>query len=114
MQPPIFHLADAHAWAAAVEAGRYESSTRGRTLADEGFIHCSYAAQWPIVRRAFYADVRTPLLLLTIDPDRLASPVRVELGNPSTGEQFPHIYGPLNPGAVVAVEQLEPPHDHSP
>ncbi len=114
MQPPIFHLADPDEWAAAVASGGYERSTRGRTLADEGFIHTSYAVQWPVVRRAFYADVATPLLLLTIDPERLTSPLVVEVGNPATGEEFPHIYGPLNPDAVVAVEQLDPPHHLSP
>lgn len=114
MPPAIFHLADPTAWADAVEAGRYEWSTRDRTLAEEGFIHASSAAQWPVVRAAFYADVRTPLLLLTIDPERLASPLVVEVGNPATGEQFPHIYGPLNPDAVVVVEQLDPPHRTAP
>ena len=110
MQQPIFHLADPDEWAAGVASGSYERSTRGRMLSEEGFIHTSYAAQWPTVRRAFYADVTTTLLLLRIDPDRLASPLVVEVGNPATGEEFPHIYGSLNPDAVVAVERLNPPH----
>ncbi len=114
VQPPIFHLAEPSQWAAAVAAGRYETSTRGRTLAQEGFIHASYAGQWPVVRRRFYADVTAPLLLLTIDPERLTSPLLVEVGDPDTGEQFPHVYGPLNPEAVVSVERLDPPHDAAP
>ena len=114
VQQPIFHLADPGEWASAVAGGRYETSTRGRTLAQEGFIHASYAGQWPLVRRRFYADVTTPLLLLGLDPERLTAPVVVEVGDPVTGEQFPHVYGPLNPDAVVSVERLDPPHDVAP
>lgn len=106
----IYHLADPDDWAAAQESGRYAISTRGRTLAEEGFIHTSYAAQWPIVRSAFYGGVATPLLLLVIDPDRLTSPLLVEVGNLETGEEFPHIYGPLNVDAVVGTTNLDPPH----
>lgn len=106
----VYHLADPDDWAAAQAAGHYAKSTRGRTLAEEGFIHTSYAAQWPKVRAAFYGDVGTPLVLLEIDPDRLTSPLVVEVGNPHTGEEFPHIYGPLNADAVVATTILQPPH----
>ena len=106
----IYHLAEPTDWAAALESGRYERSTRGRSLAEEGFIHASTAEQWPVVRRSFYADVAGPLLLLEVDPALLTSPVVVEVGNPETGEKFPHVYGPLDVDAVVSVTELEAPH----
>ncbi|MEO9151073.1 MAG: DUF952 domain-containing protein [Lapillicoccus sp.] len=110
MTTSIYHLAEPADWDAARSAGTYDVSTRGRTLAQEGFIHCSDAAQWPVVRRSFYADVRTELVLLEIDPDRLASAVVREIGNPATGEQFPHVYGPIALEAVVGTQVLPPPH----
>jgi uncharacterized protein (DUF952 family) len=97
----IFHLAFATDWAAAQEAGAYTMSTRGRTLAEEGFIHCSRGDQWTTVRDRFYDDVTEPLLLLQIDTDRLDVPVLDEPGEPGSTETFPHIYGPIPLDAVV-------------
>jgi uncharacterized protein (DUF952 family) len=97
----IFHLALASDWAAAQEAGQYTISSRGKTLAEEGFIHASRADQWPKVRERFYGDVTEPLLLLQIDTDRLGVPLIEEPPAPGVAETFPHIYGPLAVSAVV-------------
>ena len=102
----IFHLAESAHWAAAAASGAYAQSTRGRTLADEGFIHASAADQWPAVRSRFYADFPGELVLLTIDATRLQAEVRLEVGDPTTGELFPHIYGPIDTAAVVATRVL--------
>jgi uncharacterized protein (DUF952 family) len=101
----VFHLALAADWAAAVEAGDYRVSTRGTTLEQQGYIHCSHADQWRGVRDAIYADVTEPLLLLTIDTDRLTSPV-VEEEVPDADRPFPHVYGPIDLDAVVEVRPL--------
>ncbi|MEO3938669.1 DUF952 domain-containing protein [Dermatophilaceae bacterium Soc4.6] len=106
----IYHLADPTEWAQAQRAGEYTRSTRGRSLQEEGFIHCSDAEQWPVVRRAFYGDVSGPLLLLEVDESALTSPVVREIGNPATGEVFAHVYGPLDLAAVVGTIELAPPH----
>ena len=45
-------------------------STRGRTLAEEGFIHASTAAQVPQVADAYY-HAAPDLVLLVIDPERV-------------------------------------------
>ena len=83
--------------------GAYTTSTRGRTLEQEGFLHASRADQVEGVRSRYYADVEEPLVLLTIDTDRLSSPWQVdEVGDDS----YPHIYGPLNPDAVVDTQRL--------
>jgi uncharacterized protein (DUF952 family) len=101
----IFHIATVADWEAARGAGSYTTSTYGVTLAAEGFIHASRADQWEGVRERFYGAVTEPLVLLAIDPDLLTAPV-VDESPPGTDETFPHIYGALNPGAVVQVIPL--------
>lgn len=104
----IFHIATASDWAAAQQTGRYTTSTRGRTLAEEGFIHASRGDQWLVVRQRFYADVEEPLVLLAIEPGLLTSPV-VEESVADSDETFPHVYGPINVEAVVTVLPLDHP-----
>lgn len=106
-RPVIFyHLALAADWDAAVAEGSYRISTRGRTIDEVGYMHGSFAAQVLPVAEAFYADVAEPLVLLEIDADRLAEPVRVEEA-PGTGQEFPHVYGALPVAAVVRVLPFE-------
>lgn len=102
----IFHVATAADWEAARLTGGYTTSTLGRTLAEEGFIHASRAEQWLAVRQRWYAEVTEPLVLLVIDTDRLGVPV-VEEEVPGTGETFPHVYGPIVPAAVLRVVPME-------
>ena len=101
----LFHIATLSDWQAARETGRYTTSTRGRSLAEEGFIHASRGDQWQGVRDRFYADVEEPLVLLTIDPALLTAPV-VDEAVPDSDESFPHIYGALDVAAVVTVIAL--------
>ena len=100
----IYHIATAADWARALRDGRYTRSTRGRTLADEGFIHASTAGQVAAVANAFYRGV-FDLVVLVIDPDRVGPSIRYEL---VAGSSYPHIYGPLNTDAVVGTRPLEP------
>ncbi|MFH9136398.1 DUF952 domain-containing protein [Streptomyces sp. NPDC017524] len=102
MTEPLLHLAEAPLWEAAGGTGTYEMSTRGRTLQEEGFIHLSLPHQLPGVARMLYGDDDRDLVVLVVDPARLADPVRYEAMKPG-GEKFPHLYGPLPVGAVVEV-----------
>jgi len=95
----IVHLALPTEWAAAFGDGSYAMSTRGRTLADEGFIHCSRPDQVEGVANRFYDDL-DQLVLLTIDTSLVGSPIRDEPPFPGSPELFPHIYGPLPLRAV--------------
>jgi uncharacterized protein (DUF952 family)/GNAT superfamily N-acetyltransferase len=104
MAQRIFHIADANDWSRAAASGSYETSSRDLSLAEQGFIHASRLDQVGSVAQVVYADYREPLVLLTIDPSRLAAPVVDEDGG--TGELFPHIYGPINVDAVTAVNRL--------
>jgi uncharacterized protein (DUF952 family) len=102
----IFHLATLADWEAARAVGRYTTSTRGRTLAEEGFIHASRGDQWQGVRERYYADVTEPLVLLVIDTERLTAPV-VDEEVPGSSETFPHVYGPVDVDAVVQTMPLD-------
>jgi len=89
MADPLFHVADAAEWAVAREAGRYERSTRGRSLAEVGYVHLATADQWPGVLDRFFAGHEGTLLLLTIDARRLTAPLRWEAPHPGSDERFP-------------------------
>ncbi|NPC98431.1 DUF952 domain-containing protein [Nocardioides sp. zg-DK7169] len=102
----IFHVATRADWEAARARGAYTTSTRGVSLAEQGYIHASRADQWEGVRAAYYADVEEPLVLLEIDTDLLDVPVLVEAPAPGAAETFPHVYGAIPPAAVVAVREL--------
>lgn len=100
----IFHITDTATWANSQQRGVHTGSTRGVDLAEEGYIHCSTAAQWPGVIERYYADT-TDLVLLHIDEQRLTSPLVYEQ-LPGAPEPFPHVYGPINLDAVVTAEGL--------
>jgi uncharacterized protein (DUF952 family) len=101
----IYHLALVENWLAAVQGGDgYRISSIDRTLAEEGFIHCSFASQLQSTADRFYKG-RSDVVLLSIDTELLEPELRVEpAGDPASG--FPHLYGPLNLDAVVAVSPL--------
>ena len=99
----VFHLTTPEVWAAAQEAGVYTTSTRGRTLEQEGFIHCSEAHQVEAVRTRYFGDL-DDLVLLEIETDRLTSPWRTEQLE-GMHEAYPHVYGPVDLAAVVAVRR---------
>ncbi|MGN6687880.1 MAG: DUF952 domain-containing protein [Actinomycetales bacterium] len=104
---PVYHLALAADWARAEEQGSYDVSTRGRTLADEGFIHASWEHQVGATRRRFYSDAG-PLVRLRLDTAALrqvGSHVRVDIVA-DAGQAFPHVYGPIPVSAVEDVAVL--------
>ncbi len=107
----IYHLATRKDWNDALEQGAYTATS----LEAEGFIHCSTVDQILTVANAFYLDAVEPLLL-GIDEEACTAQVRWEPpAHPSAystpGEldaagRFPHLYGPLNPDAVVEVWEM--------
>ncbi len=99
---PIYHLALPDDWAAALQAGVYEMSTRGITVADEGFVHCSFAHQIEGVASRFYADV-DELHLLHLDRDAIDDDLRIEPPADGVDELFPHVYRPIATDEVTAV-----------
>ena len=106
----IYHIATRSDWARAQRDGEYTTSTIGKSLADEGFIHASQATQVADVANMFYRGVPGELVLLVIDPEGVRAPIRYEQV-PGAEDPFPHIYGPLNPDAVVEARPFSPSPD---
>lgn len=97
----ILHITRRQDWQAAQAIGSYEADS----LRSQGFIHCSTPEQLPRVAETLFRG-QDGLVVLTIDATRVNAPIRTE--NLEGGdERFPHIYGPLNLDAVVAVNDLE-------
>lgn len=94
----IYHIVPRPSWRDTADPYRAES------LAAEGFVHCANADQVAAVANRYFAD-QAELLVLVIAADRLTSPLRDE--DPGVGQRFPHIYGPINRDAIVAVLPLE-------
>ncbi|MFI6866708.1 DUF952 domain-containing protein [Nocardia sp. NPDC050406] len=107
---PLVHICARADWEAARASGEY----RAPSLAEVGFIHLSapYQAHYPADR--LFHD-RQDLVLLWLDPARLAYPVKWEPGVPTDPESmaFPHLYGPLPVAAVVEVTEFTPRADGS-
>ena len=105
----ILHILRREEWAAAVAEGRYAPAS----LATEGFIHCSTAAQVAETANRFFCGQRD-LVILCIDEERLTSTLKYEAaampGHERTDAVFPHLYGPLEVDAVVQVSEF--PCDH--
>jgi uncharacterized protein (DUF952 family) len=106
----ILHLLAMATW----DGVRDRPSYAPESLAAEGFVHCTGDRDTLLaVANAFYRDAPGAHVALEIDQDALASEVRWEPpahpdGRPAAdGEPlFPHVYGPLEPAAVVAVVPL--------
>jgi uncharacterized protein (DUF952 family) len=102
----LYHIATAPDWDQARQEGEYRTSTRGRSLSEEGFIHASTAAQVLTVADAVYLDEQQDLVLLVLDTSRIGAEIRRE-PVPGWADPFPHIYGPLDVAAVVRTVPLE-------
>ena len=107
----LYHLALRGEWAEARRDGSYRRSTRGRSLDEVGFIHLSAAHQVQATAQRFYGDIPSgELVLLSIDPQRLAAAglAVMEEPAPGSGELFPHLYGALPLEAVLLAQPFAP------
>ncbi len=98
--PIIYHVTTAADWKAAQKNGFYDHPS----LSAEGFIHCSQEHQVAGVLERYFAD-KTDLVKLVIDTDRLTSKFVFDW-SPSTADTFPHVYGTINPDAVIDIVSL--------
>lgn len=102
----LYHIATAPDWDQAQRDGEYTTSTRGRSLSEEGFIHASTEAQVLPVANTLYLDEQQDLVLLVLDTGRIGAEIRYE-PVPGWTDPFPHIYGPLDITAVARALPLE-------
>jgi len=96
----LLHITPRPLW----EKARDRDTYQGNTLDSEGFLHCSNVNQVVAVANALFCG-RYDLVLLLIQTSRVASPIKYE---GAASEVYPHIYGPLNCDAVIAVYAFLP------
>ena len=82
------------------ERGPANAPLTAPSLADEGFIHCTdgAAAMVATANRHYRHDPR-PFVILTLDLERVGSPWRID----DPAGIYPHIDGPIERAAIVAV-----------
>jgi uncharacterized protein (DUF952 family) len=92
----IYHLVPANHWHDLNLASPYLP----RDFESDGFIHCTRGIALLLrVANTYYRDVPGEFLLLVIDETLVSAEIKYENG-------FPHIYGPLNRDAIVAVHSM--------
>ncbi|MGH8859979.1 MAG: DUF952 domain-containing protein [Jatrophihabitantaceae bacterium] len=94
----IFHIVTPSVWAAAattyVPAG----------FDADGFVHFSFAGQVARTANAIYRD-EPELIVVEVESDDVPAELRVE-DSYGSGEEFPHVYGPVPVAAAVATRPL--------
>ena len=96
--PPIYHLFPAGSW-----NSDNSDSYFAQMLVAEGFIHCSLSNQVARTANRHFAD-EPELFAMEIDANRVTS--RLAYEGDGMGELFPHVYGPIDRGAIVAIHHL--------
>ncbi len=107
----IYHIAERTIWEQARQA---EEPYSPASIEKEGFIHASDPQQLEWVKHSGWFTADKEWVILAIDPLKVNPEIRYEPGAilPGMTEAqaqyalFPHIYGPLNPDAIVSTEPL--------
>ena len=95
-----FHLAPRARWEGWAPDLPYESSS----LVEERFIHCTDGVDNMVATaNRFYRDDPGEFVVMTIDLERTGSPWRID----DPGKPFPHIYGPIQREAILAVRPFQ-------
>ena len=103
----IFHIAVAAEWEGGPRGRRLPTSTPGRTLAEEGFILLSRGPVAAGPPRLLRRDGPAGPARHRHRPAHRAGPRGRRL--PGSDRPFPHVYGPINPDAVVETRDLSLP-----
>lgn len=93
----LYHLASAQEWAAYQAGGAVAPASLGT----EGFVHCSWGRQVAGTIEKHFAGA-AGLLALELDPSAFGATALVEEDSYGSGQAFPHAYGAIPVGAVVA------------
>jgi len=109
---PIYHIVPEAQLRSNIEGSLY----RPPNLAADGFIHCSATPESVLaVANDYYSNVEGRLLVLCVDPARLQARLVFEAPAPvagaahtqlQTAARFPHVYGPIELGAISGVGDL--------
>jgi uncharacterized protein (DUF952 family) len=87
-------------WADAVASGAYHGSSQDQA---DGFIHFSTTEQI-VESAARHRSGQSGLVLIAVAPETLGEALKWEPSR--AGMLFPHLYGALDPAAVVSVADL--------
>lgn len=98
--PKIYKICPASSWREAERQGVYRGSADDLR---DGFIHFSTATQVPETTRKHFFGQKA-LFLVEVEADMLGDALRWERSR--NDELFPHLYGELDFGAVIAVHQM--------
>jgi uncharacterized protein (DUF952 family) len=104
----ILHITTHKDWEKAQISGVYIAPS----LYSEGFIHCSTIKQTVDTANIFFKG-QNGLVLLCIDENKLEAECKYEdptgggKHDPSVGNLFPHVYGPINLSAVIKVVDFQ-------
>ena len=94
-----FHLATRDVWSST----EVTADVLAASLDAEGFIHCTTGADEMVATaNRHYRDDPRDFVVLTIDLDRVTSPVRTD---DSLGI-YPHIFGPIDRAAILAARPM--------
>jgi uncharacterized protein (DUF952 family) len=96
----IYKICPASAWREAERQGVFRGSP---VDISDGYIHFSTASQVEETARKHFAG-QTDLFLIAVDADALGDSLRWERSR--NDELFPHLYGELDLGAVIAVHSM--------
>src|SRR5919107_3223190 len=92
----VYHLVPREEY----EAGDPRADYAPAAFADEGFIHLTDGAdELAVVGNRYYRADGRPYVALHVDLARVRAPIRYE----DPRRVYPHVYGPLNRDAIVAV-----------
>ena len=96
----MLHLTARKTW----DEQRNGSHYRPEPFETEGFIHCTDGEANVIAAgNRYYTSDPRPMVCLVIDDEKVEAEVRYE----DPQGIFPHIYGPLNIDAVIAVQSVD-------
>jgi len=94
-----FHLTLRDAWEAADPRRPYEAPS----LATEGFIHCTDGVDAMVTTaNRHYGEAAGVFVVLTVDLESCGNPWRID----DPGTPYPHVYGPIERGAILAVTPI--------
>lgn len=97
--PIAYHLVPVEAW----ESAPLDEPFRAASLRNEGFVHLTHRMVDLIeVANLFYRGDPRPFLVLTIARRRVTAPWRYD-----GDERYPHVYGPIDRGAITEVRPIE-------
>ena len=99
----FFHVSRSRTSASASTSAYSFSASVGGIGAADGFIPCTDGDQAMVATaNRFYHDDPQEFLVLTVDLDATGSPWRFD----DPEQRYPHIYGPIDPAAVLEVRRM--------